>query len=59
MTLIIEWINKERWGEAETSFPNVDPKTISLNYNFLTFGTEGFQKHWNVHINDIKSFRFA
>lgn len=58
MYLVIEWNDKERWGEEKTLFPNVDPKTLSLDYNFLTFGAEGYKTHWNHHINDIKSFHF-
>ena len=58
MKLIIEWKDENKWGEAQTTFPDIDPQTIAMEHGLLGFGTEGYEYHWVQSMNDIKSFHF-
>ncbi len=57
MKLEIKWRYPDETEIHEHTFFDIDPSTISIAYGFLTFGTEGYQKHWNFPLNHVVDMR--
>ena len=58
MELHIKWRYPNETETHEHVFYDIDPSTVSISFGFLTFGTEGYQKHWNFAISHVVEMKF-